>query len=98
MTQTIMQRASDPGMLPVIAKSKRWEDLADKYPRLIGWLDRMPAPWIRRNNDPRERVTRLYATLNREFPDLRAPIPAYPDDIQDVGERYGVPIYSPIKI
>lgn len=55
-------------------------------------LDRATAERV---NDPRERVKRLYSTLNREFPDLHVPTPVYPDDIQDVGERYGVQVYTP---
>lgn len=93
--ETILSRTKDPGDVELVCREKDLYKLAEKRASLIGWLDRMPAPWIKRVNDPRERVKRLYSTLNREFPDLHVPTPVYPDDIQDVGERYGVQVYTP---
>lgn len=92
--KTILSRTRDPADVELVCREKDLYKLAEKRADLIGWLDEMPAPWIRRVNDPRERVTRLYATLHREFPNLRAPCPRYPDGIRDAGERYGVPIYK----
>lgn len=92
--ETILSRTRDPADVELVCREKDLYKLAEKRAGLIGWLDEMPAPWIKLVNDPRERVTRLYATLHREFPDLHVPTPVYPDDLLDAGERYGVPIHN----
>lgn len=90
VTQTILQRCQDPGQLANIARAKRWEDLADGYSDLLGWLDRMPAPWIRRVNDPRKKVERIYAALAEIRPDMHLQCPVYPE-IRSLPDLWGVP-------
>lgn len=91
--ETILSRTRDPGDVELVCREKDIYRLAEKRSGLIGWLDEMPAPWLKRVNDPRARVKRLYETLRQEFPALSVPVPRYPDDLCDAGERYGVPVY-----
>lgn len=91
--ETILSRTRDPADVELVCREKDLYRLAEKRSSLIDWLDAMPAPWIKRVNDPRKRVEKLYRTLRQEFPDLHVPSPMYPDDLCDAPDRYAIPIY-----
>lgn len=88
--QAILQRSSSPDVVPDVC-SKGYMELADKYPDLVGWQGCKPAPWIQRNNDNSQRVSKFYQDLYR-LTSLRPPIPTGYKPFKSNPDLFDVPV------
>lgn len=89
--QAVLMRTAEPGLLPIINAAKSPEELASWFPEYIGWQDKKPAPWIRRNNDNSKRVATFYKELYELTP-LRPPIPTGYEPFESEPDIFGVPV------
>lgn len=89
--QAVLMRAADPEIVRHVATAKHAEDIAGRFPDLVGWQDKKPAPWIRRLNDTSKRVETFYRELY-ELTSLRPPKPSGYEPFTSEPDIFTVPV------